>query len=153
LAPDKDVSVAADAGLTQCAGILWSIYILRKLRTTSISEVDAGAVKISALGHNGISGNKFDTKGDFYESKAYLKSGDGQNSLEAWDLESIPGRPNLFRRTVDNLIAPCAKAVGAYGYRFSPALSAERFGLNDQQREYIQTALQSKEGFPGQPPK
>ena len=56
------------------------------------------------------------------------------------------GRPDLFRRAVDHLIVPYAKAVGAEGYRFSPDRFAERFGLTDEERELLREKLLPKNG-------
>ena len=59
---------------------------------------------------------------------------------------SATGPSDLFRRSIDNILAPYAKAVAAEGYRFSADRFAERFGLSDPEREYIRTALYPKKG-------
>ena len=59
---------------------------------------------------------------------------------------SAAGPSDLFRRSIDNILAPYAKAVAAEGYRFSADRFAERFGLSDPEREYIRTALYPKKG-------
>jgi hypothetical protein len=70
-------------------------------------------------------------------------------SLEGGPLKiqgSAAGPSDLFRRSIDNILAPYAKAVAAEGYRFSTDRFAERFGLSDPEREYIRTALYPKKG-------
>jgi hypothetical protein len=48
--------------------------------------------------------------------------------------ESGAGPSDLFRRSIDNILTPYAKAVAAEGYRFSADRFAERFGLSDPER-------------------
>jgi stage V sporulation protein SpoVS len=48
--------------------------------------------------------------------------------------ESGTGPSDLFRRAIDNILTPYAKAVAAEGYRFSTDRFAERFGLSDPER-------------------
>ena len=48
--------------------------------------------------------------------------------------ESGTGPSDLFRRSIDNILAPYAKAVAAEGYRFSTDRFAERFGLAGLER-------------------
>jgi hypothetical protein len=45
------------------------------------------------------------------------------------------GPSDLFRRSIDNILAPYAKAVAAEGYRFSTDRFAERFGFTGLERE------------------
>jgi len=87
-----------------------------------------------------------ETRSIFNEAENYTKSGDGSGSRQVWMEDGSTGPSSLFRRTVDNLLVPYAKAVGAEGYRFSPDLFAKRFGLSEQQREYIRAALRPKQG-------
>ena len=60
--------------------------------------------------------------------------------------DSTTGPSDLFRRSIDNILAPYAKAVAAEGYRFSTDRFADRFGLSDQEREYVRNALYPKKG-------
>ena len=48
--------------------------------------------------------------------------------------ETTTGPSNLFRRSIDNILAPYAKAVTAEGYRFSTDRFTERFGLTGLER-------------------
>lgn len=86
------------------------------------------------------------TRSTFNAAETYLAGGAGSTERQVWYQEGGPGPSSLFGRTVDHLLVPYAKAVGAEGYRFSPDLFADRFGLDPQQREYIRAALRPKNG-------
>ena len=86
------------------------------------------------------------TRSQFNEAEAYLESGDRSGQRQVWYSEGASGSSSLFGRAVDHLLVPYAKAVGAEGYRFSPDLFADRFGLSPQQREYLRAALRPKDG-------
>ncbi len=49
--------------------------------------------------------------------------------------DSGAGPSDLFRGSIDNILAPYARAVAAEGYRFSADRFAERFGLSGLERE------------------
>jgi hypothetical protein len=49
--------------------------------------------------------------------------------------DSGAGPSDLFRGSIDNILAPYAKAVAAEGYRFSTDRFAERFGFTGLERE------------------
>jgi general stress protein YciG len=54
--------------------------------------------------------------------------------VAGWVQESGTGPSDLFRRSIDNILTPYAKAVAAEGYRFSTDRFAERFGLAGLER-------------------
>jgi len=84
------------------------------------------------------------TKGDLKYAKGYLDEIFGGTGGE----EGLPpgsGRsPDLFRRTVDHLLAPYAKAVASEGYRLSPDRLGEFYGLTPEEVEYTRNALLPK---------
>lgn len=86
------------------------------------------------------------TRSTFNEAADYLRSSTEGTGRQAWVSEGGAGSSSLFGRTVDHLVVPYAKAVGAEGYRFSPSLFADRFGLSSQQLEYLRAALRPKNG-------
>ncbi len=54
--------------------------------------------------------------------------------VAGWVQETTTGPSDLFRRSIDNILAPYARAVAAEGYRFSADRFAERFGLAGLER-------------------
>jgi hypothetical protein len=89
---------------------------------------------------------------DFYvrsnlnDAETYLEGGVGSLLREERDQAGTGGPSDLFRRAVDSILVPYAKAVGAEGYRFSPERYGRRFGLTDAEVEYIRAALRPKSG-------
>lgn len=83
----------------------------------------------------------YKTRSDLNDSETYLLEGGEGSARSGWSQDTGSGPSDLFRRAVDSLIEPYARAVGAQGYRFSPDLFAERFGLSDSQREVVRDAL------------
>ncbi|MBP1779785.1 MAG: hypothetical protein H6Q86_5796 [candidate division NC10 bacterium] len=55
--------------------------------------------------------------------------------------DSGTGRSDLFRRTVDHLLVPYARVLGAQGYHFDPNLYASCYGLSPGQAEIVRTRL------------
>jgi hypothetical protein len=68
-------------------------------------------------------------------------SGAGGDTRAAWLQTSAAGPSDLFRRTIDHLVVPYARAVAGEGYHLVADRFAERFGLDDGQREYLQQQL------------
>ena len=57
-------------------------------------------------------------------------------------VQASPERsPDLFRRIVDHILAPYAKAVASEGYRLSPERLQETHGLTDDETEYVRKAM------------
>lgn len=89
---------------------------------------------------------------DFYvrsnlnDAETYLESGVGSLLREERDQAGSGGPSDLFRRAVNSILVPYAKAVGAEGYRFSPERYGRRFGLTDGEVAYIRAALRPKSG-------
>jgi hypothetical protein len=88
----------------------------------------------------------FFVRSDLNEANTYVQAGDGSGSPAAWLSDREPGPSSLFRRAVDALVVPYAKAVGAEGYRFAVQRFADKFGLSDAQRELIRDALIPRSG-------
>lgn len=80
------------------------------------------------------------------ENQDYLSGRVGRLFQGEGDPTRTPGRSDLFRRAVDHVLVPYAKAAGAQGYRFDPALFGERFGLTQDQTDYVRAALRPKNG-------
>ena len=109
------------------------------------SESDGFAKKIHAIAD--AAGFKlrdiYQTRSDLIEWQDYNISAIAGTGGQNWLQGSAPGSSSLFRRAVDHVIVPYAKAVGAEGYRLSPARFAEQFGLSDEQRGIIEDALEA----------
>jgi hypothetical protein len=80
------------------------------------------------------------------EAESYTKGSGGSSGQAAWLGSGEAGRPDLFRRTVDHVLVPYAKTVGAEGYRFAVSRFGQRFGLDADQQELIRQALLPKGG-------
>ena len=140
---------------------LSSIANLAKEQGINYSTTSDGrAIKVLYFGkESGL--NEFSAKieafsvanGFTQEDKFKIRS----NQNDTGSISSLGGSPlkiqgsgtgpsDLFRRSIDNILAPYAKAVAAEGYRFSTDRFADRFGLSDQEREYVRTALYPKKG-------
>jgi len=85
----------------------------------------------------------FESRSNANYAKVYLR-GTGGDSPSAWISSTASGPSDLFRRTVDHLVVPYARAVASEGYHFSADTFADRFGLDDGQRQYIQQKLTPK---------
>ena len=113
------------------------------------AEYDAFFTKVSGVQR--AAGLKyldlFYARSDLHEANDYVPRGDGGNSAPAWVSDSGAGPSGLFGRTVDHLLVPYAKAVGAEGYRFALQRFGDLFGLDAQQRELIRNALIPKSGI------
>jgi len=72
---------------------------------------------------------------------AHISRGRSQEGRSSWFLSSTGGPSASFRRAVDHILIPYAKATAAEGYRFSPDRFAERFGHTPEELEYIRSAL------------
>lgn len=80
------------------------------------------------------------------ESESYTKGRGQGDSRAEWVRDGGAGRSDLFRRTVDHVLVPYAKAVGAEGYRFAVSRFGKRFGLSADQQGLIRQALLPKSG-------
>lgn len=88
----------------------------------------------------------FHVRSNLNDAETYLESGVGRALRGTGDEAGSTGPSDLFRRAVDSILVPYAKAVGAEGYRFSPERYGRRFGLTDGEVEYIRAALRPKSG-------
>lgn len=81
------------------------------------------------------------TSGDLINAKDYVNGlfggAGGQEGLQTGTERS----PDLFRRVVDHVLAPYAKAVAGEGYRLSPERLQETYGLTDEEREHVRNSL------------
>lgn len=89
--------------------------------------------------------NEWTTYTDQGAENAESEGGGGRRPA-TWLGSGGTGRPDLFRRAVDHILRPYARAVAAEGYRLSPRRLAERFGLSDEQRRIVEDALAPKDG-------
>lgn len=81
------------------------------------------------------------SEGELKNAKDYLTVIFGGAGEEA-GLQDRPQRsPDLFRRIVDHVLAPYAKAVASEGYRLSPERLQEAYGLTDDEADYVRSAM------------
>ena len=81
------------------------------------------------------------TAGDLIDAQAYLNGIFRGAGGEDGDQTGAGRSPDLFRRIVNHVLAPYAKAVAGEGYRLSPERLAETYALNDEEREHVRGAL------------
>ena len=89
------------------------------------------------------------------EVKDYVPTEDRGNLQGAWHRDSGAGPSSLFRRAVDNLLAPYIRLIEQEGYRFSTLKFADLFGHSNEEARLIEEAVHPKsEGTPpeGKPP-
>jgi hypothetical protein len=84
------------------------------------------------------------TMGDLKYAKGYLDEIFGGAGGEAGVPSGGARSFDLFRRTVDHILAPYAKAVASEGYRLSPDRLGEFYGLTPEEIEYTRNALLPK---------
>jgi len=89
----------------------------------------------------------FYVRSQLNEADSYTKGTGGGDSQAVWFGDREAGPSSLFRRTVDHVLVPYAKAVGAEGYRFAVQRFAERFGLDAAQQEVVRNALIPRSGL------
>ena len=70
---------------------------------------------------------------ELHEVPDYLKGTMQEGGSSSWRHSSSERPSSAFRRAVDNLLVPYAKAVGSEGDRFSPSRFAERFDLTEEE--------------------
>ena len=110
-------------------------------------ELHAAAAEIAkAAGLSNVT--KYYVRSNLNEAESYLASGVGQSLRGDRGRGGDTGPLDLFRRAVDHLVVPYAKAVGAEGYRFSADRFGKRFGLNEAEVEYLRAAIRPKSGKP-----
>ena len=81
------------------------------------------------------------TTGKLIDAQSYLDGIFGSSSGEIRDQTGTGRSPDLFRRIVDHVLAPYAKAVAGEGYRLSPERLAETYALNDEESGHVRGAL------------
>jgi hypothetical protein len=81
------------------------------------------------------------TTGKLIDAQSYLNGIFGSPGGEVRDQTGTGRSPDLFRRIVDHVLAPYAKAVAGEGYRLSPERLAETYALNDEESEHVRGAL------------
>jgi hypothetical protein len=81
------------------------------------------------------------TTGELRYAKDYLNEIFGGTGSKVGDSPSPERSPDLFRRIVDHILAPYAKAVASEGYRLSPERLQEAYGLTDSETDYVRRAL------------
>lgn len=88
----------------------------------------------------------FEIGGEMYEAEAYDTRGDSGLGRQAWLEDAAARPPGLFRRAVDTLVVPYARAVAGEGYRLSLDRFGKRFDLSQAQVEYLRDALRPLTG-------
>jgi hypothetical protein len=81
------------------------------------------------------------TTGDLIDAQAYLDGIFGGPGGEARVQAGASRSPDLFRRIVNHVLAPYAKAVAGEGYRLSPERLGETYGLNNEEQGHVRSAL------------
>jgi len=81
------------------------------------------------------------TAGDLIDAQAYLNGIFRGAGGKDGDQTGAGRSPDLFRRVVDHVLAPYAKAVAGEGYRLSPERLAQTHALTDEEREHVRGAL------------
>jgi hypothetical protein len=81
------------------------------------------------------------TTGKLIDAQSYLNGIFGSPGGEVRDQTGTGRSPDLFRRIVDHVLAPYAKAVAGEGYRLSPERLAETYALNDEESGHVRGAL------------
>ena len=85
------------------------------------------------------------TQGDLHEAAQYLDGEVRADGSREGLLGSESERPVVLGRIFDSLIVPYAKAVGSEGYRLSPELFGERFGLSEKETQLLAEKLTPRE--------
>lgn len=88
----------------------------------------------------------FNVRSSVNEAKDYTEKPGRGAGKAVWFSDGSAGSSGLFGRTVNHVLVPYAKAVGAEGYRFAVSRFGERFGLSGDQQELIRAALIPKNG-------
>ena len=99
--------------------------------------------KINAVSNQAGLPDKFHVKtaGDLKYAKGYLNEIFGGQGGGKGDSVSAARSPDLFRRVVDHVLAPYAKAAASEGYRLSPERLGEAFGLSKDEIDHVRNAL------------
>lgn len=79
--------------------------------------------------------------GDLINAEAYLPKLFGSQGSGEGVQAGGERSPDLFRRVVDHVLAPYAKAVAGEGYRLSPERLQEAFGLTDEEANHVRNSL------------
>lgn len=113
--------------------------------TAGLDELMGQAARIAkAAGLKEVT--HFHVRSNLNEADTYLSGRSGSALRQARDQDGAAGPSDLFRRAVDRLLVPYAKAVGAEGYRFAPERFGARFGLTEAEVDYIVSALRPRSG-------
>jgi len=110
-----------------------------------LSELMVNAAKVASDAGLG-SPQLFYARSSLNEASTYTQERGGGAGDQAWHRDTPEGPSDLFRRAVDHVLVPYAKAVAAEGYTFSVQRYAERFGLSPAQQRVISEALAPRNG-------
>jgi hypothetical protein len=91
------------------------------------------------------------TRSQLNEAENYVGRGISGVGRAEWSRSSGTGGQDLFRRSVDTLIAPYVKAIQEQGYNFDSSKFAERFGHTAEERSIIDRAISAKKYDPNEP--
>ncbi|MGA2401283.1 MAG: hypothetical protein ABSG91_06205 [Syntrophobacteraceae bacterium] len=90
---------------------------------------------------------KLDTvrvRSELNEARRYLPEEIRGECEEAWHRDRWTGSSDLFRRAVDNVLAPYIRLIEGEGYRFSTQKFADLFGHSDEEARLIEEAVHPK---------
>ena len=84
------------------------------------------------------------TSGDLKYAKGYLDEIFREHAVPSGTEDGSARSPDIFRRIVDHVLAPYAKAVASEGYRLSPDRLGELYGLAPEEVNYLRDSLLPK---------
>ena len=114
------------------------------------ADLDLFHSNVAAIAKNaGISDLAYtEIRSALNETKDYIKRGgreeDSGERGAAWHQASPSGSSDLFRRAVDNLLAPYIRLIEQEGYRFSTRKFTNLFGHSDEEARLIEEAVHPK---------
>jgi len=87
-------------------------------------------------------------RSELYETQRYLHKEVRGEREKAWHRDSGAGPSSLFRRAVDNVLAPYIRLIEQEGYRFSTRKFADLFGHSDEEARFIEEAVHPQSDNP-----
>ena len=78
---------------------------------------------------------------ELVNNEDYVKNLFGENRTGEGGSDGKPQPSDLFKRTVDHVLAPYAKGVAGEGFRLSPERLAESHGLMPHEEDYVRNAM------------
>ena len=78
---------------------------------------------------------------ELVNNEDYVKNLFGENRTGEGGSDGKPQTSDLFKRTVDHVLAPYAKGIAGEGFRLSPERLAESHGLMPHEEDYVRNAM------------